>query len=107
MEKNTGEIPVIFRLIDENGDDVTDPISKNDKVGNCYYFFFDSVASVGEFDLEISIKDGDNIVRANDEDQVKALDQACTTYSPWATFGPRKLFFFPLNAKFHPFSSLA
>jgi hypothetical protein len=71
MEKNTGEIPVVFRLIDNNGDDITEPISKMKKVGNCYHFIFDSVSSVGVFDLEVSIKDGDNIVRANDEDQVR------------------------------------
>jgi len=35
------------------------------------FFIFDSVSSVGVFDLEVSIKDGDNIVRANDEDQVR------------------------------------
>jgi hypothetical protein len=70
MEKNTGEIPVVFRLIDKNGSDITKPISKMNKVGNCYSFLFNSVPSVGTFDLEVSIQDGDNIVRAND-DQVR------------------------------------
>ncbi len=70
MEKNTGEIPVVFRLIDENGSYITKPISKINKVGNCYSFLFNSVSSVGTFDLEVSIQDGDNIVRAND-DQVR------------------------------------
>ena len=68
MEKTTGETPD-FCLIDESGYEIAKPSSKIEKTGSCCHFYFDSIPSVGAFELYVSIKDGDNVIPASDGEQ--------------------------------------
>ena len=64
--KTTGEIPVVFRLVDEDGNEMPKPLKK-EKIQNYYKLQFDRIGKSGKFKLFILIDDLGNVVPESEQ----------------------------------------